>query len=235
MAGKGSRFQDIGISVPKHEILVKEQPMFDWAMQSLKPFFDSEFIFVTQSRHSTTSFLEEACDRLGISSFQEVSLDKYTSGQAATAFAANHLINDSESVIIYNIDTYVEEGQITPDDITGDGFIPIFETLGERWSFVRKDEDGNVIEVSEKEKISDQATVGFYYFGEWSFFVDAYETTASSVESEYGETYVAPLYNHLIKAGRKVQPHQIDSKSVHVLGTPDDLHKFDSDFDPKDY
>ncbi|WP_254761524.1 glycosyltransferase family 2 protein [Natrinema marinum] len=233
MAGKGSRFRNVGVSIPKHEISVRGRPMFDWAMQSLKMFFDSEFIFVTQSEHAAASFLEEACDRLGISTFQEVSLDEYTNGQAATAMAADRLIGNSESVVIYNIDTYIEAGQISPSDISGDGFIPVFETPGERWSFVRKDEDGTVTRVSEKEKISDQATVGFYHFAEWGSFADAYEAAASSVKSKYGETYVAPLYNYLIEKGLEVTTHQIDSESVHVLGTPDDLRMFDPGFNPE--
>lgn len=231
MAGKGSRFKDIGISDPKHEIVVDERPMFDWAMQSLNAFLNEEFIFVTQSSHSAGEFLTDACDRLGISTYQEIVLEKYTNGQAATALAADRLIDDSEPVIIYNIDTYIERGEITPDIISGDGFIPTFNASGNRWSFVREDNNGAVQEVSEKEKISDQATAGFYYFSQWSYFVDAYKSTAATVESEFGEKYVAPLYNHLVENGRSVQTHQIDSDAIHVLGTPGDLREFYPGFD----
>lgn len=235
MAGKGTRFRDIGVSVPKYEISIRDRPMFDWAMQSLASFFDETFVFVTQAEHDAESFLEEACDRLGISTFEQIALNNYTNGQGATALAADHLIDDSESIVIYNIDTYIEQGQIEPNDIVGEGFVPVFETPGKRWSFVREDEAGNVVEVSEKEKISDQATVGFYYFSQWNLFVNAYETIASDVESEYGETYVAPLYNQLIGNSLEVRTQQIDTSSVHVLGTPEDVCDFDSDFDPKDY
>jgi dTDP-glucose pyrophosphorylase len=231
MAGKGSRFRDVGVTVPKHEISVRDKPMFDWALRSLSDFFDEDFIFVTQSEHAATEFLSKACDRLGIDSYREVVLDNYTNGQATTATAASDLIAPHDSVVIYNIDTYIEQGELSPREITGDGYIPVFETSGERWSFIREDEEGHAIEVSEKEKISDNATAGFYYFDQWSYLKDAYEARAERVADKYGETYVAPLYNHLIRTGKTVVTKHIDGDAVHVLGTPTDLYEFDPEFD----
>ncbi|MDS0220947.1 glycosyltransferase family 2 protein [Haloarcula sp. S1AR25-5A] len=231
MAGQGSRFRDAGVNKPKHEISVRGEPMFDWAMRSLESFYQENFIFVTQAEHNDTSFLDDATDRLGITQYQECVIDEYTNGQAQTALSANELIDPEEGVVIYNIDTYVQEAQLTPGVINGDGFIPVFTAPGERWSFVQTDDTGKVMQVSEKEKISDLATVGFYYFDRWEYFVNAYEHKAQQVEREYGETYVAPLYNHLIEKGHIVQPYKMDRKAVHVLGTPDDLRQFDPQSD----
>ncbi|RQG93046.1 hypothetical protein EA462_02205 [Natrarchaeobius halalkaliphilus] len=235
MAGKGSRFKDAGISCPKHEVIVDDRPMFDWAMQSLKSFYDDEFVFITQAADSPSEFLAERCETLGIDRYEEVTLTEYTDGQASTALAADDSINDSQSVAIFNIDTYVEEGKLSPEIIKGDGFIPVFETTGERWSFVKEDSKGNVVSVSEKEKISDLATVGFYYFDQWSYFADAYAEIASETKSKYGETYVAPLYNSLIDSGESVETHCLDESAVHVLGTPQDLCSFYPEFDPNNH
>lgn len=232
MAGKGTRFRDAGVSLPKHEIPVKDRPMFDWAMESLQDFFEKEFTFITQSSHETGDFLASACERLGIHDYREVKLNQYTSGQAATAMEADDVIADSEAVAIYNIDTYVEPVEFGPESTSDDGCIPVFKAPGERWSFIQENADGYVKRVSEKEKISDLATVGFYYFDRWSFFTSAYRTASSDVEAEYGERYVAPIYNQLIRDGRSVTTQHIDADAVHVLGTPDDLKEFDPEFNP---
>jgi dTDP-glucose pyrophosphorylase len=232
MAGRGSRFRDVGVTKPKHEIIVKSRPMFDWAIKSLEAFFDEEFVFITQSEHDATSFLEDACARLGITDYEEHTLDEYTNGQAQTAMAANEYLSPDDAVAIYNIDTYIEEGELRPDIISGEGFIPVFTAPGDRWSFVRTNDAKHVTRVSEKQKISDLATAGFYYFGNWKNFIDAYKHSAQMVEQEYGETYVAPLYNHLIDQGKTVLPYELDRDVVHVLGTPEDLRQFDSDFNP---
>jgi len=235
MAGKGSRFKNAGISCSKHEITVRDRPMFDWAMKSLESFYDEEFIFITQSSDSPGDFLVERCEELGIDNYEEVRLTDYTDGQASTALAADDRIDDSQSVAIFNIDTYIDEGQLRPELLTSDGFIPVFETTGERWSFVKKDTEGNVVQVSEKEKISDLATVGFYYFDRWSYFTEAAAELAPETRSKYGETYVAPLYNHLISSGRSVETHSIAEDSVHVLGTPEDIRNFHPEFNQNNH
>lgn len=234
MAGRGTRFQEVGVTKPKHEIMVKGEPMFNWAMRSLEAFFDEEFIFVTQSDHNATPFLESACKHLGIERYEEHTLNEYTNGQAQTALTANKYLAPGDSVAVYNIDTYIQQRELTPDAISGDGFIPVFTASGERWSFVRTNDADHITQVSEKEKISDLATVGFYYFDRWSDFVEAYEHSAQQVESEYGETYVAPLYNYLIDQGQTILPYELDRDAVHVLGTPDDLRQFYPGFDPSD-
>lgn len=230
MAGRGSRFKDVGISKPKHEIRVKGELMFDWAIRSLEAFYDEEFIFITHSDHQSTEFLADACSRLGMDDYEIVELVEYTNGQAQTALKADPHLAGDDSVAIYNIDTYLREGALSPNDIEGDGFIPVFTAPGERWSFVRTNDDRHVIEVSEKQKISNLATAGFYYFDQWRDFVDSYDHSAQQVEQKYGETYVAPLYNYLIDQGRVVHPYELSRDSVHVLGTPADLRQFDPKF-----
>lgn len=229
MAGRGSRFRKVGISKPKHEIVVRGEPMFDWAMRSLNEFFEEDFIFVTQKEHQSTAFLEKACERLGISNYEEITLDGYTDGQASTAVCADSKIHAEESVAIYNIDTYIEGGILSPNHLDSDGVIPVFIADGERWSFVRE-EDGLVVDVSEKNKISNNATAGFYYFDRWRDFINAFNSQSGSVEDEYGETYIAPLYNYLIENDKEIRTHEIAKDAVHVLGTPDDLRKFDNNF-----
>jgi dTDP-glucose pyrophosphorylase len=202
--------------------------MFYWAMKSLEAFFEEEFIFITQSAHEPTQFLKEVCVELGIETYKELKLPEYTDGQATTALAAQEVLSKKDSIAVFNIDTFIEPGQIQPSDIKGDGFIPVFSAAGERWSFVREDNNGNAIQVSEKEKISDNATAGFYYFDRWNDFVTAYESRSETVESRYGEKYIAPLYNHLIDDKKQIRTHHIDSDAIHVMGTPEDLQTFES-------
>ena len=233
MAGKASRFRSIGISKPKHEIVTRGRPMFEWAMESLRAFFDYPFVFVTQERHNPTEFLEESCERLGITEYEQVMLTEYTDGQASTAVTADGLLDDDDSVAIYNIDTYIEPGHLTMDILSKDGTIPTFQASGDRWSFVRTDGGDRVVEVSEKQKISNHATAGFYHFDRWGDFIYAYQKYAGEVETEYGETYVAPHYNYLIEQEKDVFKHDLNQSAIHVLGTPEDLREFDDEFDPE--
>ena len=52
-----------------------------------------------------------------------------------------------------------------------DGGIVVFQDIHPRWSFVKCDKEGYVIEAAEKRPISNLATAGVYYFKRGSDFV----------------------------------------------------------------
>lgn len=226
MAGEGKRFRKVGFREPKHMIKVGNTTLFNFALLSLKDFFDESFIFITQKKHKSENFIKEECRDLGITDFEVLQISGTTDGQATTAYLADSLIEDSESVIIYNIDTYVEEGGLLKKDIRGDGFIPVFCAEGDKWSFVKVNDEGVVTAVAEKKRISGLATIGFYHFDKWEYFKEAYIEYSELMKDKYHEKYVAPLYEWMIKKGMEIQIKEIDDKKVHVLGTPEDVLKF---------
>ena len=233
MAGEGSRFKRAGVNEEKYRLEVRDRTMFEWSMSSLEAFFDEEFVFVTRASHDASGFVTEKCATLGIDRFEIVELDHLTSGQATTAVEAGSHVDDDDAAVVYNIDTYVEEGHLTPEGLTGDGCIPVFEADGGSWSFVALDDDGLIVEVAEKEPISTLASLGLYHFDRWESFRRAVEAAGDRVEDDYGERYVAPMYNHLIERGLAVTVDRVPRSAVHILGTPDDVRTFDPGFDER--
>jgi len=226
MAGDGTRFKNKGINQPKHKIVVKGRTLFEYAMLSLNTFFNNEFIFIGRKEHQNDGFIRDKCLSLGIKKYHIINLSQPTNGQATTVLKAKDLLYNNDSIVIYNIDTYVEADTINQTDIKGDGWIPSFRVAGNRWSFVVTKDSDRVTRVAEKERISDLATIGLYYFSSFKLFQEAYNQWG------YGnkEKYIAPLYNHLIKEGLPVFAKIIPSDKVHVLGTPKDVKIFDPDF-----
>ena len=233
MAGMGSRFKEIGIRRAKHEILANNQTLFYWSMKSLIDFFDYEFIFIHRGDEKQEVFIAQQCKQLGISNFRTVKIDGLTDGQASTVVKCDEYIDSHDSICIYNIDTYVEPYSILKKDIHDgcSGFIPSFEASGDRWSFIKIDDNRQyVTEVSEKIRISKYATVGFYYFNRWETFKRLYFNYRDDIIETFKETYIAPMYNYLINANEKVSYCIIPSHKIHVLGTPEDLKKFCPNF-----
>ena len=229
MAGEGSRFSEIGILEPKHLIQARGKTLFEWALLSLENFFDGHFIFITREHHAAAAFISEKCRAHGLKSFSIHELDYLTKGQADTVLAAEDRISDyDEEIIIYNIDTYVEPEQLQPGFITGDGWIPAFEAEGDRWSFVKTEEDLRVVDIAEKVKISNRGTIGLYYFKTFNLFRKLYRDHLFDHGNEH---YIAPIYRGLIDdPDASVYTHMIDTEKVHVLGTPEDIRQFDPEF-----
>lgn len=229
MAGLGSRFRNAGYNIPKYMIEAKGKTLFEWSLDSLSDYRDHvvKYIFVARKEDGSSSFIIDCCAKMGLPNIEIVELDAMTDGQATTCMRAIPLCNPDSSILIYNIDTYVEPGELKYQDIVGDGFIPCFHAPGEHWSFVRTDNTGKAIEVREKKKISDNCSLGAYYFSSASLYSDLYEEYYKDNQHlERKEKYVAPLYNLMIKKGFTVSICIVDYLKVHALGTPEELDGF---------
>jgi dTDP-glucose pyrophosphorylase len=229
MAGEGSRFKSAGFSMPKHDILVRGRTLFEWSVLSLQNFFSEKFYFVGRKGNWDTARLKDSCQRMGLIQPNFIELADQTKGQADTVNQALARIEaPNEPLIIYNIDTYVEPEVILPSDIKGDGWIPVFEAQGDRWSFCVVSPQGRVLEVAEKKRISNLATVGLYYFSSGLTFAKCY---SNYTFSKYPEQFVAPLYDSLLNDGSsQVFATTLPASAVHVLGTPEDVRQFAPEF-----
>ena len=227
MAGEGSRFKKVGYKIPKHEIEIKGKSLFEWSMLSLKNFFDESFIFVVRENNYNKENLEYLCDKLGIKKFKLKEINELTDGQATTAYLCNEDILEDEDVLIYNIDTYISGNEIKKDELKKyDGYIPVFKSEGDKWSFIKLDNTGKIIDVVEKIRVSDLGSIGLYYFKVWRDYKDIYLTHKEKIKKTYKEVYIAPMYHYLLKKNKEIGYIILKNENIHILGTPEDLKKF---------
>ncbi len=231
MGGLGSRFRKMGYTVPKYMIEAKGKTLFEWSMISLDGFKEQadQYIFIAMKDEAcdVESFINLKCNELGLENYHVIILDYLTDGQATTAMMASKYWNPEHALLIYNIDTYVESGEMNSEELKGDGFIPCFQAEGDHWSFVRLDDLGQVVEIKEKQRISNYCTLGAYYFKTCALYKNLYdEYYCKTRELVNGEKYVAPLYDYLLSKKGHIYISDIDPKKVHVLGTPEELQTF---------
>ncbi len=231
MGGLGSRFREAGYTVPKYMIEAKGKTLFEWSLISLEGYKRDvdKYVFIAMKDETVDveGFILKQCEAFGINNFKVILLDYLTDGQATTAMLASKYWDKDHALLIYNIDTYVEAGEMNSSQLKGDGFIPCFKAEGDHWSFVRLDESGKVVEIKEKKRISDHCTLGAYYFKTCKLYEDLYdEYYTKDVELVNGEKYVAPLYDYLLTKGGEIYICDIEPERVHVLGTPKELDAF---------
>lgn len=235
MAGRGSRFVQAGYTVPKYEIMAHGKSLFDWSMESLAQFTGSDsgvksrVIFVCLAENKSADYVRARSASLGLDNIEVVELAELTDGQATSAWVTRDLWQLDQPLLIYNIDTYVDPRALRPQDIRpgADGWIPCFKAAGTHWSFVALDDAGWASDIAEKQRISDNATIGLYWFARAGDYVRAYEEFfADPANLVGGERYVAPLYRQLLRDGKQVAITDIAPDQVHVLGTPAELATF---------
>ncbi len=231
MGGLGSRFRKMGYTVPKYMIEAKGKTLFEWSMISLEGYSSdvAQYIFIAMKDENcdVESFINDKCNLLGLNNYHVILLDYLTDEQATTAMEAEKYWDTEHALLIYNIDTYVEAGEMNSAELHGDGFIPCFQAEGDHWSFVRLDENGKVVEIKEKQRISNHCTLGAYYFKSCGLYKQLYdEYYSNATDLVNGEKYVAPLYDFLLSKGGEIYISDIMPDKVHVLGTPEELQEF---------
>jgi choline kinase len=231
MAGRGSRFHAAGYVSPKYEIMVHNRSLFEWSMLSLKNFLtsSSRAIFVCLKTNNSCDFVLHQSKLLGLTDVQVVELNELTDGQATSAYMARELWNLDSPLLIYNIDTYVNPHVLNPGDIRpgSDGWVPTFQAPGEHWSFVKIGDDGWVVDLAEKLRISDLASIGLYWFSRAGRYISLYDQFFSESKNLVnGEKFIAPLYRQLLSENGKVSSSNLNVRDVHVLGTPAELERF---------
>ena len=231
MGGAGLRFRNAGYDVPKYMIEAKGKTLFEWSMLSLAGYAAdvNQYIFIVKKdeKEDAETFIRQQCVKLGFERYHIIVIDCVTEGQAATAMLAAAYWDEDKPLLIYNIDTYVEPGEMNSSQLKGDGFIPCVQARGDHWSFVRTDVKGRAVEVKEKQRISGDCTLGAYYFRTCRLYKSLYYAYYGGTgHLVHGEKYVAPLYNYLIEQGGDVYISNIRREKVHVMGTPEELHEF---------
>ena len=226
MAGMGSRFTKAGYSVPKYMIEAKGKTLFEWSMLSLLDYNKhvNKYIFVVRKENNSSEFITQKMKTFGITNVVVHEIDYLTDGQATTAMLGVNYCDDCESILIYNIDTYIEPYNLRYCDLTGDGHIPCFSAPGDHWSFV-KDVNGEVVDVVEKKRISDNWSLGAYYFKTAKIYKEVYKELYGAGFND-AEKYIAPMYRQMLNDGYTITYTLINKTAVHVLGTPEELDVF---------
>jgi len=223
MAGAGSRFEQAGYTFPKPLIEVNGKPMIQVVVENLN--MDANYIYVVQKSHREKYNLDTMLNLI-TPGCKIVEVDGITEGAACTALLAKDFINNDSPLFFANSDQFVDwdsnEFMYKMQESSCDGGIVTFKSTHPKWSFARVDEKGFVTEVAEKNPISDNATVGYYYWKKGSDFIKYAEQMIEKNIRVNNEFYVCPVFNQAIKDCKKIRI--FESAKMWGLGTPEDLN-----------
>ncbi|OXG01503.1 lipopolysaccharide biosynthesis protein [Flavobacterium johnsoniae UW101] len=229
MAGLGSRFANVGYEKPKPFIDVDGKPMIVRVLDNLS-YPDANYILIARKEHlEKEKELVVQIEKEYNAKF--IGIDKLTEGTVCTVLYARKYINNELPLLIANSDQIVDIS--IPDFINDcfdrdlDGSILTFKDieLNPKWSFAKLNDD-LVIEVKEKEAISEFATVGIYLFNKGAQFVDSAIDMIIENDRVNNEFYTCPVYNYLIKDGARIGIYDIEFSNMHGIGTPEDLEVY---------
>lgn len=227
MAGAGSRFAEAGYTFPKPLIQVAGMPMIQLVVENLG--VKANFIFVVQKDHRERYNLDTLLDLIA-PGCKIVEVDGITEGAACTALLAREYIDNDKPLFFANSDQWVKWNPVeffyNMQETDADGGIVTFKATHPKWSFADVDENGFVGRVAEKNPISDNATVGLYYWKHGSDFVKYADQMIAGNARVNGEFYVCPVFNWALTDTPPKRIKAFECEEMWGLGTPEDLEYF---------
>lgn len=226
MAGRGSRFAEVGYEMPKPLIEIHGHPMIEYVTKNITPKCEHRFIYICQQEHLEKYGLADKLKAIAPRCVV-IPIDHITEGAACTVLLAEKYIDNDDAMMIANSDQYVDADINEYIAAMGsyDGLIMTMPANHPKWSYIKFDEKGFVTLVREKEVISSEATVGIYNYRHGSDFVKSARQMIDKNIRVNNEFYVAPVYNEMIEAGKRIVFYNVGA-NMYGLGVPEDLNFF---------
>ena len=234
MSGSSKSFKEAGYIYPKNLVEVAGKPLVQHVMEpllSLKS-IGANFICAVKEdenrKHHTGKVL-----RLIESDIKVLEIPEETSGAACSALLAIDFINNDEPLLITNGDQILENVDL-PGTIQQfqsqnlDAGVLVFEDVHPRWSFVKCNDAGLVIEAAEKRPISKFATAGSYYYRAGKLFVKAAMEMIKKDAHVNELFYICPTLNELILDQKRIGTCKISRSSYRSLAAPSDVKAYAS-------
>jgi dTDP-glucose pyrophosphorylase len=231
MAGRNTRFHDVGIDVPKYLLPFSDRPVIEQILGNLnggKAFADV-YLVAHQRDIFFKDELQETLNRLEINPDNLYYIGE-TKGQADTANEALNLLglDPSEPVVFHNADTILLNRKMEPlDNILrlGRGIIDVFAAESPSYSYVSI-EKNRILKIVEKRVISSWATSGLYGFPSGTVFQEYFKKfLVPQTPLNEAEIYISDIIRLMMEEGIEFEPlsHDLNRKSnTLVIGSPEE-------------
>lgn len=102
-----------------------------------------------------------------------------------------------------------------------------FRSVHPRYSYVRLNDDGLVIEAAQRQPISFFATAGIFWFAKTASFVAGAKNLIRKEAHVEGSYFVAPTFNELVLEQKKIGIRELDTTKYFPLKTEQQIEQFE--------
>lgn len=225
MAGPSDKFREAGHTFPKNLVEIEGRPIIQHVIENVSPLLSARNrLIVVLNQQEILRFHTDAVARLLVPDVHICEALGVTKGAACSALLAIDKIDSDTPLVICNGDQVVRADlpAAVADFETRqlDGGLIVFEDVHPRWSFVKCNAEGLVVEAAEKRPISRMATAGFYYFARGRDFVRAATRMILKDSNVEGAFFVCPSYNELLLENARIGVHSIPRSAYFSMATP---------------
>jgi dTDP-glucose pyrophosphorylase len=233
LAGPTPFFDSSEYPFPKPLIEIRGLPMIEHLIANLKSIeAEKRFIFLLRDDDCSRFHLDETVRLLAGEDSIILRVKGETKGAVCSSLLAIDYIDNDEPLVISNGDQLFAKGlserilDLCRDD--GDGGCVVFGSVHPRWSYVRLENDHQIVEASEKRPISKNAIAGVYVFRRGSDFVQGAKEAIRKDASVGGSYFVSAVFNELILLNRTLRAVAVPNEDYVTFYSPQKISEYEA-------
>ena len=220
---------------PKPLIEIFGKPMIQHVIENLTQSMNfKKIIFVVRQDECDKYHLDHTLTLLSPVKPIIIKLRADTQGALCSVLLAIEHINDDEPLMIANADQIftlargdkVKQFMASPLDAA----CLTFHSVHPRWSYVRTNAEGLVVETAEKRPISTHAIAGLYFYKRGADFIQYGMNSIRHGASVDGVYFISPVFNEFILGGKKVGHFSVPNDAYHTFYSPKRLEEYEVRF-----
>lgn len=218
---------------PKPLIEVMGVPMIEHVIKSVtRGNIFKKIIFIVKQDECDRFHLDSTLNLLSPIKPEIIKLRADTQGALCSVLLAIEHINQDKPLLISNADQIFDHGiadylqHFTTSNL--DAACLTFSSVHPRWSFIKTNDDGMVIETAEKRPISKNAIAGVYWYKSGSDFVNCSMASIKHDSSVDGKYFISPVFNEYVLSGKRVGHLTVPNERYHTFYSPQKIEEYES-------
>ena len=231
LGGKGERFQKEGYSDPKPLIKVLNKEILYYTIDNLS-IIDEDKIFIIYNKDLDEFNFKEIINNK-YPKINLIKLDTQTKGASETVYIGlREIISNYDyhkKTILIDGDTFYTENILKKfRNVTNKNAVFYTKNYEENpiFSYIKLDNDNNIIDIKEKDKISNNANTGAYAFDDINILYKYSKYVVENNITFKNECYTSCIISIMINSKELFIGIELKEKHVIVLGTPLQVKKY---------
>jgi dTDP-glucose pyrophosphorylase len=210
------------------------KPLVQWILEDIIPLKQKNIVIVV-NQEDINRFHIDRTIKLIEPMINVVGVPDNLGGAACSALIGLQFLNQEGEVVIINGNEKLTENHTTLMNQIyqrkAAASVVSFDSVHPRYSYAKIDSNQNVIEVSEKDPISRNALVGFFWFSQVSMIDRAIKRMILKDSSLNEVFYLSPAINELILEDLAVSMIKVDNSKYHPMKSEWQLSEYAKSID----
>jgi beta-phosphoglucomutase-like phosphatase (HAD superfamily)/choline kinase len=230
LGGKGERFQKEGYDKPKPLIKMFDKTMIENVLDNLKLNENDKVFIIYQKnleQHDFSEFIKNKYQNITL-----IMMDDYTKGACETLTIGIEKIittfEHNKKTLLLDCDTFYTDDIIS--DFRHSEINMVFYTKNTNpnpiYSYIKLDSSNNILEIAEKQKISDNANTGCYAFNDINELNSACKYVLDNKITFNNEPYTSCAIGKMLKDKLPFSGKELNKNHVFSVGTPKELNEY---------